>query len=232
MKRFWHDVDVVGRAGGFSIVLDDKAVRTPGKRDLVVPTRSLAAALAKEWAAQGDTVNPAGMPLTRLANSIIDGVVPRRDEVIADAAKYGATDLVCYRAADPPELVERQRDGWQPLVRWIAERHGIRLEIASGVVPVAQAPETHAAFHALVSALDDFRLGGFHAVTTACGSLVIALALADGQVDAEAAWALSQIDESYQIERWGADDEAVDRHTRLRAEIAAAALFMSLSADA
>ncbi len=232
MKRFWRDVDVVDQDGGFTIALDDKAVRTPGKRHLVVPTRSLAEAIAREWAAQGDTVEPAEMPLTRLANSAVDGVAPRRDEVIADAAKYGATDLVCYRAAEPPELVERQRDGWQPLVVWIADRHGIGLEIASGVVPVTQSPETLDTFRALVSTLDDFRLTGFHAVTTACGSLVIALALAEGHVDAEAAWSLSQLDESYQIERWGEDDAAADRRARLRTEIEAAASFMSLAADA
>ncbi len=229
MKRFWREARVVEQEGGFAIALDDRTVRTPGKKTLVVPARALADALAGEWNAVRDTVEPGGMRLTRLANSAVDGVTVRRAEVIDDVARFAATDLVCYRADDPPELMQRQSAGWQPLADWIASEIGIRLEIVSGVVPAAQSRATLDAFHAAISAFDDFSLAGLHAATTACGSLVIALALARGRLDAEAAWSLSQLDESYQIERWGEDSEAADRRAHLMADIEAASRFMALA---
>lgn len=228
MKRFWREAQVVEQEDGFAIALDDRSVRTPGKRTLVVPSRALADALADEWNAQGDTVKPDEMPLTRYANSSADGVILRRAEVIEEVVRYGASDLVCYRATEPPELVERQSVGWQPLVDWIASDFRIRLQIVSGVLPVAQSQATIDAFHVAVSAFDNFPLTGLHAAAAACGSLVIALALARGRLDAKAAWSLSQLDETYQIERWGEDDEAADRRARLMADIDAASRFMAL----
>ena len=228
MKRFWREAQVVEQEDGFEIALDDRSVRTPGKRTLVVPSRALADALADEWNAQGDTVKPDEMPLTRYANSAADGVILRRAEVIEEVVRYGASDLVCYRATEPPELVERQSVGWQPLVDWIASDFRIRLQIVSGVLPVAQSQATIDAFHVAVSAFDNFPLTGLHAAAAACGSLVIALALARGRLDAKAAWSLSQLDETYQIERWGEDDEAADRRARLMADIDAASRFMAL----
>ncbi len=228
MKRFWDKARVVEQEDGFAIALDDRPVRTPGKRTLIVPNRVLAKAIAAEWNAQDDTVEPSGMPLTRYANSTADGVTLRRAEVIEEVARYGTTDLICYRATDPPELVERQWAGWQPLVDWIASEFGIRLEIVSGVLPVAQSQATIDVFHAAVSAFDDFPLTGLHAAAAACESLVIALALAHGRLDAEAACSLSQLDETYQIERWGEDAEAADRRARLLADIGAASRFMAL----
>ncbi len=228
MKRFWREAQVVEQKDGFAIALDDRPVRTPGKRTLVVPNRALADAIAGEWNAQGDTVEPSGMPLTRFANSAADGVTLQRAEAIEEVARYGATDLICYRATDPPELVECQSVGWQPLVDWIASEFEIQLEIVSGVLPVAQSQATIDAFHVAVSAFDDFPLTGLHAAAAACGSLVIALALARGRLDAEAAWSLSQLDEAYQIERWGEDAEAADRRARLLADLEAASRFMAL----
>jgi len=228
VKRFWREAQVVEQEDGFEIALDDRSVRTPGKRTLVVPSRALADALADEWNAQGDTVKPDEMPLTRYANSAADGVILRRAEVIEEVVRYGASDLVCYRATEPPELVERQSVGWQPLVDWIASDFRIRLQIVSGVLPVAQSQATIDAFHVAVSAFDNFPLTGLHAAAAACGSLVIALALARGRLDAKAAWSLSQLDETYQIERWGEDDEAADRRARLMADIDAASRFMAL----
>jgi len=228
VKRFWREAQVVEQEDGFAIALDDRSVRTPGKRTLVVPSRALADALADEWNAQGDTVKPDEMPLTRYANSAADGVILRRAEVIEEVVRYGASDLVCYRATEPPELVERQSVGWQPLVDWIASDFRIRLQIVSGVLPVAQSQATIDAFHVAVSAFDNFPLTGLHAAAAACGSLVIALALARGRLDAKAAWSLSQLDETYQIERWGEDDEAADRRARLMADIDAASRFMAL----
>lgn len=228
MKRFWREARIEEQADGFAITLDGKAVRTPGKRALVVPCRPLAEAIAGEWDAQGDTVEPGDMPLTRFANSAADGVAPRRSEVIEEVTRYGATDLVCYRASEPPELVERQAQSWQPLVGWVADEFGIRLEITSGVIPVAQPRSAIDGFRAAVSAFDNFPLTGLHGATAASGSLVIALALARGHLDAEGAWALSQIDETFQIERWGEDEEAAERRDRLRADIEAASRFMVL----
>jgi len=229
VKRFYRTACVVDRDGGFAIALDDKLVRTPGKRTLVVPMRALADALADEWNAQGETVVPGEMRLSQLANSALDGVEARRQQVIDDAVRHGATDLVCYRAAEPPELVERQSVAWQTLVEWLASEYGIRLRIATGVVPTAQSRATLDSFHAAVSTFDDLGLTGLHAATAACGSLVIALALARGRLDAEAAWSASQLDETYQIERWGEDSEAVDRRAGLLADIEAASRFMTLA---
>ncbi len=229
MKRFWREAHVVEQDDGFAIALDGKPVRTPGKKTLVVPSQTLADAIAVEWNAQDDEVEPYEMRLTQLANSTVDGVAARRAEVTDDVARHGATDLVCYRATEPPELIERQSAGWQPVVDWITTELEIRLEIVSGVVPAPQSQATLDAFHAAVSAFDDFPLTGLHAATTACGSLVIAFALARGRLDAEAAWSLSQLDETYQIERWGEDAEAADRRTRLLADIEVASRFMALA---
>jgi len=232
VKRFWRSAQVAEQADGFAITLDGKAVRTPGKRNLVVPRRALAEAIASEWNAQGDTVEPSEMPLTRYSNSASDGVILRRAEVIEEITRFGATDLICYRATEPPELVERQLENWQPLADWIADELEIKLEIASGVIPVAQSESTMNGFRAAVSAFDDFPLTGLHGATAACGSLVIGLALARGHLDAEAAWMLSQIDETFQIERWGEDAEATDRRARLRADIEAISRFMVLGGAA
>jgi len=219
---------VLEQEDGFAITLDGKAVRTPGKRNLVVPSLSLADAIAAEWNAQGDTVQPSEMPLTRYANSASDSVKIRRAEVIEEVAHFGETDLICYRATDPPELIERQSESWQPLVDWIAVEFEIQLEIVSGVIPVAQSPATIDAFRVAVAAFDDFPLTGLHGVTAACGSLVIGLALARGRLDAQAAWTLSQLDETFQIERWGEDADATDRRARLSVDIEAASRFMAL----
>jgi chaperone required for assembly of F1-ATPase len=229
MKRFWREARVVDEFGGFAIALDNRPVLTPGKRTLIVPTKALADAIAAEWNAQEETVEPGEMALTRLANSAVDGVALRRDDVIDDIARHGVTDLICYRADEPPELVERQSAAWQPLVEWVAAELGISLVVVSGVVPAAQTPATLATLRAAVSGFDDFPLTGLHAAAAACGSLVIALALARGHLDTDAAWSLSQLDETYQIEKWGEDPEAADRRARLRADIGAACRFMELS---
>ena len=229
VRRFWHKVRIVENLGGFSITLDDKPVCTPGKRTLVVPNHPLAEALSTEWSNQSDVVEPGQMPLTRYANRTVDDVILRRAEVIEEVLRYGATDLVCYRATDPPELIERQIVGWHPLIEWIASKFEIRLQIASTILPVAQSQATIDRFRIAVSAFDDFPLTGLHAATAACGSLVIALGLAHGQLNAELAWSLSLLDETYQLERWGQDAEAVNRRARLLTDIKVASQFMVLS---
>jgi chaperone required for assembly of F1-ATPase len=230
LRRVYRTAGVTEADGGFSIVLDDKPVRTPAKAPLVVPGRALAEAIAAEWQAQEERVDPDSMPLTRIASISIDLVTPRRAAVIAEIVKYAATDLVCYRAEHPYELVARQHAAWQPLVEWAKERYGAELLVTAGIVPRNQ---PGAAIHALtdaVAALDSMTLAALHLATAACGSIVLALALREGRLDAEGAFAAAELDQTFQIERWGEDTEQTRRRAGLGAEIAAAARFFSLMA--
>jgi chaperone required for assembly of F1-ATPase len=228
MKRLYKDAVAVAVAGGYGIALDGKPLLTPAKRPLVLPALPLAEAIAAEWQAQGDTVDPLAMPQMRLASIAIDLVMPRCEEVLAELGKYAATDLVCYRAEHPPELVARQHSVWQPLVDWATLRFDAPLAITAGIVPVAQPPATLHAFAAALAAYDPLRLTALHAATAACGSLVIALALIEGRLDAEAAFAAAQLDESFQIEQWGEDAEQTVRRANLRKDIAAIAQLVDL----
>jgi chaperone required for assembly of F1-ATPase len=228
MKRFYQKADPSERAGGHGVTLDRKPVTTPGKRDLIVPNRMLAAAIAREWNDQKEEVRPATMPLTRLATTAIDRVATQRDAVIRQTADYAGTDLVCYRATHPPALVARQQAAWQPLIDWAVLRYDAPLAVTSGVVPKSQSATSLRAFTAAVAESDDFALTALHAATAASGSLVIGLALLDGRLDAEEAFTASQLDESFQIEAWGEDAEQASRRRALAADIAAAAQFMSL----
>lgn len=224
MKRFYREAAV---GAGNHVELDGGTVKTPAGRPLTLPNAALAHAVAGEWAAQGDTVEPDTMPLTRLATTAIDRVADQRDKVINEVAGFGETDLLCYRAADPAELADRQNGGWQPLLDWLDERHDARLVVTEGLT-VAQSETALATLRGLVSEFDTPALAALHTITSACGSLVIALALADGRVDAGEAWRLSRIDETYQGERWGVDPEIEAQGKRLRGEIAAAARFLEL----
>ncbi|MDK9694872.1 MAG: ATPase [Siculibacillus sp.] len=228
-KRFWKEVSVEAVAtGGFRVLLDGRGIKTPGKRDLVPPRADLAEAIAAEWRRQRVHVDPGTMPHTRLANSVIDGVSERFAEVADDAAKYAATDLVCYRAEGPERLVERQTAAWDPLLDWIEETCGARLLVAEGIVHVRQDGEGLAALRRRLSSWDPWRLAGFHTATTLTGSFVVALALAEGRVDRDAAWALAHLDEDWNAELWGRDDEAVRRLAFRRVEFDAAAAFMGV----
>ena len=228
MKRFYQRAEPAKRAGGRAITLDGKPIKTPGKRDLLVPSGALAAAIAEEWNAQETEVRASTMPLTRLATTAVDRVATQRDAIIRQAANYAATDLVCYRAAHPPALAARQQAVWQPLIDWAALRYDAPLVVTSGVIPKSQSAESLRAFAAAVAELDDFSLTALHAATSACGSLVIGLALIEGHLDAEEAFAASQLDESFQIEAWGEDAEQAQRRRSLAADIQAAARFISL----
>jgi chaperone required for assembly of F1-ATPase len=194
----------------------------------VVPTAALAEAVAEEWRGQGAKVDPHAMPLMRLAATAIDIGGPERTAVVAQVAGYAATDLVCYRAEHPPELIERQVAAWQPLVDWAMAALDARLVVTQGVVPVAQPEAAIGALRRAVDAYDPWRLAALGSATTASGSLVIALALMAGRLDAEAAWAASQVDETFEIERWGEDAEAMQRRAALRDTIAQARQFHDL----
>jgi chaperone required for assembly of F1-ATPase len=217
--------------GGWGVALDGRPMRTPGKNPLVLPTEALAAAIAAEWDAQEGEIRPATMPLFRLAATAIDRTARQRDLIVAETAKYAGTDLVCYRADRPPALAARQHAVWQPLIDWASRRYDAALAVTSGILPTRQPPPMLRAFASIVAAQDDFRLTALHALTAACGSLVIALALSEGRLDARAAFAASQLDETFQIEAWGEDAEAAARRQALAADIAAAARFIELLAN-
>jgi chaperone required for assembly of F1-ATPase len=214
--------------GGWGLALDGRPMGTPGKNALVLPTEALALAIAAEWDAQREEIRPATMPLFRLAATAIDRTVPQRDLVVSETANYAHTDLVCYRADHPPALAERQHAIWQPLIDWARLRYETSLAVTAGILPARQPPATLQVFASIVAAQDEFRLTALHSLTAACGSLIIALALFEGRLDCEAAFAASQLDESFQIEAWGEDSEATARRQSLAADIAAAARFVAL----
>jgi len=228
MKRFYAEVGVVAAEGGFGVSLDGKPLRTPAKAPLAVPSRSLAEAIAEEWRGQGSDIRLGDLPLTRLASTAIDLVTARRPDVVAELVRYAGTDLVCYRAGHPPELARRQHEAWQPLIDWAILRYDAPLEVTVGVVPVAQLPETLRAFAAAVESCPPLELAALHMATAACGSLVVALALLEGRLDVEAAFAASQLDESFEIEQWGEDSEQTQRRAALKDDIALTHRFVAL----
>jgi chaperone required for assembly of F1-ATPase len=228
MRRLYKEAKPVAITGGHGVTLDSRLIKTPGKRDLLVPSAALAAAIAEEWDAQHDEIRPTKLPLTRLAATCIDRVAPDRGAIIRQTANYAGTDLVCYRAVRPPALAARQQAVWEPLIDWAVLRYDAPLTITTGVVPKNQADSTLRAFAAAVAEQNDFELTALHVVTAACGSLVIALALIEGRLDAQEAYAASQLDESFQIEAWGEDAEQAERRRALAADIEAAARFLLL----
>jgi chaperone required for assembly of F1-ATPase len=228
VKRIYRKAEPVSTTGGHGVALDGRLVKTPGRHDLIVPSPTLAAEIAVEWEAQQEEIRRETMPLTRLAGATIDRNAAQREAVVRQVADYAGTDLVCYRATHPPALVARQQEVWQPLLDWAVARYEAPLTVISGVIPSSQPLASLAAFTAAVAAYDDFALTALGAATTACGSLVIALALLEGRLDAAEAFAASQLDESFQIQAWGEDREQAQRRTALSAEIAAAARFLAL----
>lgn len=227
-KRFYTEVAIEpGAGGGFRVVLDGRGMKTPAKRPFEVPRAAIAEAVAAEWRAQVAHIDAGTMPVTRLANSVIDGVVDRADEVAADAAKYAATDLVCYRAESPERLVERQSALWDPILDAIEDAFGARFLVAEGIVHVAQDPEALAAVGRAVASFEPWALAGLHSITTLTGSVLIALAHAQGRIDAEAAWAAAHVDEHWNFEVWGRDEEAERRLAYRRTEFDAAVLLLA-----
>jgi chaperone required for assembly of F1-ATPase len=227
-KRFYKDVtvqevaDTSGGVGGFAVLLDQRPLKTPGKNPLSLPNAELAELVAEEWRAQVEVIDPAVMPLTRIVNSSLDGVTGREGEVAADLVAFAGTDLLCYRADSPVELVKRQADAWNPVLAWAKESFGANFVLAEGVMPVTQPEEALAAFAREVEGLPPLRLGSLHVLTTLSGSAILALAHARGVLSADAAWAAAHIDEDFQIEQWGADAEAAERRQKRWAEFEAA----------
>ncbi len=228
MRRFYREVAVAPDADGFAVSLDGKPVRTPAKAPLTVPSRALAEAIATEWREQGPEVKLGELMLTRLASTAIDLVTARAAEVAAEVARYAGTDLVCYRAAHPPELAQRQQQAWQPLIDWATLRYDAPLEVTVGVVPIAQSTASLRAFAAAAASYPPLELAALHLATTTCGSLVVALALIEGRLDVEGAFAAAQLDESFEIEQWGEDPEQTRRRAALKEDMALADRFIRL----
>ncbi len=207
-KRFWKSVSVAPCEGGFTIRIDARQARTPGKLPLIVPTAALAQAIAAEWAAQQSLLRPESMPFTRAANSAIEKVTPQFAEVVGLLAAYGGTDLLCYRALTPAELVARQSAAWDPLLGWAATDLGAPLTATAGVMHKSQPLASTARLHALTAALTPFQIAAFHDLVSLSGSLILAFAVTHARLTADEAWTLSRIDEDWQAELWGVDDDA------------------------
>jgi chaperone required for assembly of F1-ATPase len=232
-KRFYKEAGIAPRAegDGFAIALDGRTIRTPAKRVLVAPHRAIADALVAEWNAQGEFVDPSTMPLTRLANSVIDGITDRTADVAADIAKFFSSDLLFYRADAPQELIDRQTAAWDPVLRWITDQFGARFVLAEGIMPVAQPDQAVAAMRRLLPD-DPWRLGALHVVTTTTGSALLAMRLMlAGSGDADTIWRAANIDEDWNAETWGEDSEALKRRERLAREFRAAALVLKALRD-
>lgn len=224
MKRFWKDVAVVD--GG--IALDGKPVRTPGRLPLILPTPRLADAVADEWRAVGETIDPRAMPMTGLANAAIERVGADPVRFAAGLSAYGESDLLYYRAEAPEPLVVRQRAAWDPLLAWARTRYDVHFETVAGVMHRAQPPATLARLADAVAALDAFRLAGLSPLVTVSGSLVAALAVLEGAAEAGSVWDAVQVDELWQAEMWGQDDLATATSAAHRADFEAGARFLSL----
>ncbi|WP_417248491.1 ATP12 family chaperone protein [Celeribacter sp.] len=224
-KRFWKETAVIEDEGGFAVHLDGRPVRTPAKAPLIVPTRALAEAIAAEWDAQDEQIDPHSMHATRGANAAIDRVTIHHDEVVTMLADYGDSDLTCYRAPHPMELAERQAAAWDPMLDWVAERFDARLEPRTGVMHYAQPDQARANLRAEVARLNAFELSAFHDLVTLSGSLVIALAAIHDQHPIETLWDMSRIDETFQIEQWGVDEEAAEEAAIKRGSFLRAHVF-------
>ncbi len=232
MRRFYRTVGAETRPSGHGVTLDGRAVRTPAGNPLILPNRALADAIAEEWRVQGEKVVPATMPMTQLANGVIDRIAPARPLIVEQLAAYAETDLLCHWAEGPEELVVRQRRHWQPVLDWAATDLDARLRPVPGIVARRQPDSAIAALKTVVAGLDPFRLGTVNVLTNGTGSLLIGLAVVRGRLSLEEAWQAAQVDEAYQAEKWGEDTDAVARRAAIKADLDAAVRFLALVAQA
>jgi chaperone required for assembly of F1-ATPase len=224
IKRFYESTTVGEVDGGFALLLDGRGARTPAKNRLVAPSRAIAEWIAAEWAEQGAVINPAAMPVTRLANSALDGVARKLPETRADIARYAGADLVCYRAAAPEALAALQAEAFDPVLAWAEEALGARFILGAGVMHVAQPEPALAAVRNAVDAFQSpFAVAALHGLTSLSGSVLLALAVARGALGAPDAWRAAHVDEDFQIRQWGDDAEAMARRAARWAEFEAAA---------
>lgn len=229
-KRFYKDVAIGPSENGFSVLLDGKPVRTPARNLLELPTAKAAQVIADEFAAQAAEINPALMPATRLANTVIDGIAPDPQPILEDIVRFAGSDLICYRASAPRELVERQATHWDKVIDWYRDAQGANFILAEGVMHVAQPREAMAVFNAIANRhADPFRLGCIHMFATLTGSAMLALAIAEGFLTVDEAWLAASVDEDWNAAHWGVDAEAEQRRAARKREMdAAGALLASL----
>jgi chaperone required for assembly of F1-ATPase len=225
VKRFYATASV---GAGRIILLDGKTVKTPGRRGLALPTDALAGAVADEWNAQEQEIDPRSMPLTGLANAAIDRIAPDPAGFARGLAAYGESDLLYYRSEGPAPLVSRQAERWDPILAWAQQRYDAVFELASGITHMPQPAETIARLNAALAACDPFALAGLSPLVTISGSLLVALALADGAISLDTAWAAATLDEQWQSEQWGEDAEAAAALAGRRRDFEAAARFLAL----
>jgi chaperone required for assembly of F1-ATPase len=228
MKRFYKEAAAAPGLGGVAILLDGRPVKTPARNPLSVPTEELAEAIAEEWNRQGDEIDPRAMPLTGLANAAIDRVAPDPAAFAAILAAYGETDLLCYRADGPRALVDRQAEQWDPLLAWARQRFDVDFELVEGVMHRPQPASTVERLGHAAAARDPFRLAALSPLVTVSGSLIVALALAEGAIGLYTAWAAAQLDEAWQAEQWGADPLAEAALAERRGDFEAAYRFLTL----
>lgn len=228
MKRFWKTVAVEHQDNRFALTLDDRPIRTPARAQLAVPTMALAEAIADEWRAVGETIEPGQMPLTGLANAAIDRVAPDPGSFAEGLARYAEADLSCYRAEGPRELVTRQEQEWDKLLLWARRRYDVDFETTRGLIHVGQPAATIEQLRHAVASLDTFRLAGLSPLVTIGGSLIAALAFLEKALDADEAWTSVSVDERWQLEQWGHDAEAQTALENRRRDFFAAARFIDL----
>lgn len=228
MKHFWKEVTIEPVDAGLAIRLDGRPVRTPARAELLVPAEQLAEALRDEWRSVDDQIDPRAMPLTGLANAAIDRVAPDRLAFAASLARYAETDLACYRAEWPPELVQRQAEAWDKLLAWARRRYDVDFSTTSSLMHVPQPQATIEQLAHAVSALDPFRLAGLSPLVTIGGSLVAALAVLEKAISPDDAWGTVSIDDRWQLEQWGSDSEAEAALENRRRDFLAAARFLDL----
>lgn len=225
-RRFYTTVATSASERGFIVLLDGRPIRTPAKSQLIVPTQALADALAAEWQAQQQTIDPATMPITRIVNTTIDAVTPNLPAVHDDLIAFAANDALCYRASEPAILAERQRAAWDPVLAWAAATLGARFKVTDAIVHIEQPAEAIKAVSAAVGVLSPWKAAPIHVMTTLTGSAILALAVANNAIPAEAAWSAAHVDEDFQIERWGEDSEAAIRRTNRHKEMVAASVML------
>ncbi|WP_105984989.1 MULTISPECIES: ATP12 family chaperone protein [unclassified Brucella] len=225
-KRFYEKAEVAESEGGFAVHLDGRPVKTPARNLLLLPTRAAAQIVADEFASQEKLIDPGKMPATRLVNTAIDGIAQDPQAVFEDILRFAGTDMLCYRADSPQELVSRQTENWDPLIDWM-ESLGARFALAEGVMHVEQPREAIAAFSVHMAGFKDpLALAALHTMTTLMGSAIIALAVAKGEISAEKGWAIAHIDEDWTIEHWGSDAEAIERRKNREIEMMVAARLL------
>jgi chaperone required for assembly of F1-ATPase len=229
-KRFYAKAGVVEAANGFAITLDDKPVRTPSGRPIAAPSRQIADAIAAEWEAQQETIDPLTMPLTRFANSVIEGVVDRVEAVREDIAKYLRSDLLFYRAGHPEGLVARETKHWDPVLFWAADTLGAHFILAEGIVHVRQ-PESAVAAARAALPDDPWSIAALHVITTLTGSALLALALTRGVLDEDQVWTAAHVDEDWNSAQWGVDEEVAARRAARLVDFKAAAGILKVPAS-